>query len=212
MNDTVNQRETSVPDPAKADAETENTVDAEAVFDEGIEILDGNAEETADPQAEIAALQAQLEESQQQAEAQRQGRLRAAAEMENLRKRNAREMDKARRFAVERFAKDLLSVMDNLERALSAMEETKGKKGNPLDALAEGVGMTRNELTRVLGQHGVTRVEALQKPFDPNLHQAMMQTPDASVEPDTVVLEMQAGYLLNDRLLRPAMVAVAVKG
>ncbi|MBF0143828.1 MAG: nucleotide exchange factor GrpE [Magnetococcales bacterium] len=134
--------------------------------------------------------------------------LRVLAEMENLRKRTTREVQQARKFAVEAFAKDLLPVADNMERAMVALEQ--GSE-SPLETLVEGVKLTQKTLISALGKHGVVRIQALHEPFDPNWHQAMMQVPDGGAKPGTVVMEMQAGYLLSDRLLRPAMVAVAVE-
>jgi molecular chaperone GrpE len=156
----------------------------------------------------------QLVDTKKQAEALRQSHLRALAEMENLRRRTQREMEQARKFAIEGFANDLLQIMDNLERALDAMEKERAntdQNGGPVKALADGVVLTRNALLQTFNKHGITRIDALHQPFDPNLHQAMMQMPAPNSQPpNTVVLEMQSGYLLNDRLLRPAMVGVSV--
>lgn len=159
----------------------------------------------------IAALEEQLDAAEKKAEEHRVNYLRMLAEMDNLRKRTQREVDQARRFAIEGFARDLLPVADNLERALGAVVSSQGEgEGDPaVKALVDGVRLIQNELTRSFGKHGVVRIEALNAPFDPNLHQAMMQIDNGNAAPGTVVQELQPGYLLNDRLLRPAMVGVS---
>lgn len=161
-------------------------------------------------QADIKPDMSEMEEKLQQAEArateQKDAWLRAMAEMENLRKRMNREIDNARKFALEGFAKDLLSVADNLERALAAV--STGDEAQ-MDKLTEGVRLIQSEVLRTFGKHGITRLEALNQPFDPHMHQAMMEVADGQAAPGTVVYELQAGYLLNERLLRPAMVGIA---
>ncbi|MBF0159838.1 MAG: nucleotide exchange factor GrpE [Magnetococcales bacterium] len=151
---------------------------------------------------------AQLEDSLQE---QRDNHLRAVADMDNLRKRLMRDMEQARKFAIEGFARDLLSVLDNLERALDIMRTTDDGEvpsGNSR-SLLEGVELTRTEMVKAFNRHGITRIEAMDKPFDPNLHQAMMHVEDDGVTPGTVVQELMAGYRLNERLLRPSMVGVS---
>lgn len=158
---------------------------------------------------EMDALKERLGKAELEAKNQYDAYLRAMAEMENLRKRTARELQQTRKFALEHFARDLLPVADNLERAMTAMGQTGGEGDDPrLKTLTEGVRMVQNELSAILGRHGVTRVEAMNQPFDPNFHQAMMEM-DSEQSPGTVVMEMQPGYMLHERLLRPAMVAVA---
>ncbi|MEO5350522.1 MAG: nucleotide exchange factor GrpE [Magnetococcus sp. YQC-3] len=152
------------------------------------------------------SLEAQLQAAQAQAEEQRAACLRAVAEMQNARKRFEREGQQARQYAIEGFARDLLTVADNLERALAAVPKECSAE---LKLFQDGVAMTQNELARAFGKHGVTRIQAMLEPFDPNLHQAVMQVEDAVAAPGTVVRELQSGYLLNGRLLRPAMVGVA---
>jgi molecular chaperone GrpE len=138
--------------------------------------------------------------------------LRTLAEMENLRKRTEREVADARAYAVSAFARDLLSVADNLGRALGAVPE--GDAEHPaLKALAEGVAMTGREMETTLAKHGVTKVEP--RPgdrFDPNLHQAMFEVPDPSVPTGTVVQVAAPGFTISGRLLRPAMVGVSKGG
>lgn len=134
--------------------------------------------------------------------------LRLLAEMENLRKRTAREMEQARQYAIEGFARDLLSVADNLERALSSLNpDSEG--ASSVQAVMQGVGLVQGELKRVFEKNGLTRVDPLAAPFDPHFHQAMMEMENGEAKPGTVVLVMQPGYLLNGRLIRPALVGVA---
>lgn len=158
-----------------------------------------------DPEGYISPMEL-LIQAQAKAEEYRNDYLRALADMRNLRQRTEREIQQSRQFAIEAFAKDLLQVGDNLERALQAIPESS----DPVSiAVTDGVRMVATGLENTLKKHGVTRIKAMNAPFDPNLHQAVMQVEDASVAPDTVVREMQSGYLLNNRLLRPAMVAIA---
>ncbi|MFT9099217.1 MAG: nucleotide exchange factor GrpE [Zymomonas mobilis subsp. pomaceae] len=129
------------------------------------------------------------------------------AEAQNTRRRLEKEKKDAVAYSVTGFARDLLSVADNMERALAAIPE-EIKKDEKIQSLVTGIEMTGKELANVLQRHGVKRVEAIGAKLDPNLHQAMVEI--ESDEPEgTVVQQMQAGYTLHDRLLRPAMVAVA---
>ena len=127
------------------------------------------------------------------------------ADFENYQKRNARDMAAERRFAQTPLAGDLLPALDNLDRAVAAANQA-GEKG----PLVQGVAMVQSQLLDVLRRHGVTRIEAQGQPFDPNLHQAVMQQPSASVPPQTVLQVLESGYLLHDRVLRPARVVVSM--
>jgi molecular chaperone GrpE len=131
--------------------------------------------------------------------------LRLMAETENYKKRTEREKSEQLKRANESLLKDLLPVLDNLERALEHAIEDAG----PGEAMAKGLELTYQELWKVLERHGVERVEALGQPFDPEVHEAMMQQEDPDHEAGTVIGEMQRGYLLAGRLLRPAMVVVS---
>jgi molecular chaperone GrpE len=131
--------------------------------------------------------------------------LRLMAETENYKKRTEREKSEQLKRANEGLLRDLLPVLDNLERALEHAIEDAG----PGEAMAKGLELTYQELWKVLERHGVERVEALGQPFDPEVHEAMMQQEDPDHEPGTVIGEMQRGYLLAGRLLRPAMVVVS---
>ncbi len=136
--------------------------------------------------------------------------LRALAEAQNMRRRAQQDVEKERKFGIERFGRDILSVADNLGRALSAMP---GETGDPaLRNLLEGVKATGRELQSVLERHGITRIEALGQPFNAEFHQAMMEIEDPSVPAGTIVQELIPGYLIAGRLLRAAMVAVAKGG
>lgn len=138
--------------------------------------------------------------------------LRAVAEAQNVRRRAQQEVEKERKFGVERFAKDVLSVADNLGRALSALPADLDSLDPAVGNIAAGVKATGRELLSVLERHGVTRIEALGKPFNPEFHQAMMEIEDPSVPAGTVVQEMIPGYLIAGRLLRAAMVGVSKGG
>ena len=133
--------------------------------------------------------------------------LRAAAETENVRRRLERERADAAAYAMTAFARDLLGVADNLARAVDASPvELREGAGS---GLVEGVEATRRELVRVLERHGVSKVEAMGAALDPNRHQAMLEVETAEAAPGTIVAELQAGYMIKDRLLRPALVSVA---
>ncbi len=138
--------------------------------------------------------------------------LRLAADMENLRKRTAREMQDAKAYAVTNFARDMLSVSDNLRRALDAIPTDALAEDTGLKALAEGVEMTERAMINALERHGVTQLSPEGQKFDPNFHQAIFEVPNADVPNNTVVQVMQTGYAIGDRVLRPAMVGVSRGG
>lgn len=132
--------------------------------------------------------------------------VRALAEAENTRKRAAREREDANRYAISSFAKDLLSVADNLRRALESMPSTEGNE--QLKALIDGVEATERELLRVFEGKGVKAVDALHAPFDPNFHEVMFEASDPTKPAGTIIQVVQTGYMLHDRLLRPARVGI----
>ncbi|WP_268906683.1 nucleotide exchange factor GrpE [Ciceribacter naphthalenivorans] len=139
--------------------------------------------------------------------------LRLAAEMDNLRRRTERELKDAKTYAVTGFARDMLSVSDNLRRALEALpDEARGAADAGLSALIEGVEMTERGMLSTLERHGVRKIDAEGQKFDPNFHQAMFEIPNSEVPNNTVVQVVQAGYAIGDRVLRPAMVGVAKGG
>jgi len=156
-----------------------------------------DAADTDDAPDALVDLEAELEAAKDAA-------LRAQADAMNVQRRAEQEVEKARKFALERFCGDLLSVVDNLERALESSGDEQGSA-----ALAEGVELTRKGLMDVLAKYGVEAVNPEGEPFDPETAQAMSMVEQADVEPNSVVAVMQKGYLLNGRLLRPAMVMVS---
>jgi len=139
--------------------------------------------------------------------------LRTLAEMENLRRRTEREVADARAYGVTSFARDILAVADNMERALKALDdEIRDKAEAGVKALLDGVELTERELIKVMEKHGVRKIEPQGQKFDPNLHQAMLEIPDPSVPAGTVVQIMQPGYTIGERVLRPALVGVSKGG
>jgi molecular chaperone GrpE len=138
--------------------------------------------------------------------------LRAVAEAQNVRRRAQQDIEKERKFGIERFAKDMLSVADNLGRALSALPTDLTALDPALRNVIVGVQATERELQSALERHGITRVESLGKPFNAEFHQAMMEIEDPSVPAGTVVQELIPGYLIAGRLLRAAMVGVSKGG
>ena len=136
--------------------------------------------------------------------------LRTLADMENLRKRTEREVADARTYAITGFAREVLQVADNMHRALDVIgDELRASPDANVKALVEGVDLTERELANVLEKHGVKKFTPLGEKFDPNFHQAMYEVGDGSAAPGTVAHVVQSGYLIGDRVLRPAMVAVA---
>ena len=151
----------------------------------------------------LAKLRADFEVAQQDM-------LYAKAEVQNVRRRMEKDVADARAYAATGFARDVLSVSDNLSRAVEAIPADLHDDPR-LKALVTGIEATQRELEKVFAQHGIVRIAAKGLPLDPNQHQAMMEVPAADVEPGTVVQEMQSGWMIRDRLLRPAMVGVAKK-
>ena len=135
--------------------------------------------------------------------------LRAMAETENVRKRTERQVEDAHRYAVTGFARDILSIGDNLERALHAVPEERRGEHELLQTLIEGMIAVQNDFLGALAAHKIERLDPTGEPFDPNLHEAMYEVPDSDLPNGSVAQVMQAGYRLHDRLLRPARVGVA---
>jgi len=151
-----------------------------------------------------------LDRLREDLEAARQEVLYAKAETQNVRRRLEKDIADSRAYAATGFARDILSVADNLSRALDAIPADL-REDDRLKGLVTGIEATARELDKVFGLHGISRIAATGLPLDPNQHQAMMEVPHADAEPGTVLQELQAGYMIKDRLLRPAMVAVAKK-
>jgi molecular chaperone GrpE len=164
-----------------------------------------NTDPAAEATAELEALVAENTDM-------RNRLLRALADMENLRRRTEREKNDTARYAISNFARDVLTVGDNLRRTVEHVPAEAASQDPALKSFLDGVEITERELLNVLERHGVTRIEPKGQRFDPNCHQAMFEVKDASVPEGTVVEVMQSGYVIGDRCLRPALVAVAKGG
>jgi molecular chaperone GrpE len=175
--------------------------------DNKTEATDDLRQETAEAAPEvaeqdrIAALEAELAEA-------KSATLYARAEAQNLLRRAQKEAEDARNYAATGFARDILSVADNLGRALAAIPEEL-REDDKMKGLIVGLEATGRELDSVFARHGISKISALGEALDPNRHQAMMEMPSADAEPGTIVQEIQSGYMIRDRLLRPALVGVA---
>jgi molecular chaperone GrpE len=174
------------------------------------EELQDQAAEAEAGEAQQAAGQDRVEALTRELEDARQNVLYAQAETQNVRRRLEQEKINAAAYAATGFARDMLSVRDNLERALASFPEEL-RADERLKALITGIEATGRELETVFQRNGITRIEAMGQPLDPNRHQAMVEIP-SDAEAGTIVQEMQAGYMIKDRLLRPALVGVAKKG
>jgi len=188
--------DTHAPDAAQNKAE-------EPATEKGTAAPPAASPEPADPTAalneEIASLKDKL--------------LRALAEMENLRRRTEREVADARVYGITQFARDVVTVADNMERALQALDAEIRDNAEPgVKALLDGVELTERELIKALEKHGVQKLDPKGQKFDPHRHQAMFEVPDPSVPAGTVVQVVQAGYSIGERVLRPALVGVAKGG
>jgi molecular chaperone GrpE len=179
----------------------DNKIELEGEIDfDGLQAKDDGANAEADRLGELAK---ELEEVRQHV-------LYAQAETQNVRRRLEQEKVAAAQYAATAFARDMLSVKDNLERALSAIPEEM-REDERTKGLIIGLEATGRELESAFQRHGISRIEAMGQMLDPHLHQAMLELP-SDAEPGTVIQEMQAGYTIKDRLLRPALVGVAKKG
>lgn len=167
-------------------------------------VEESSPENVATTNSEIDNLRQELAAKEIEAKTNYDRFLRQVAELDNVKKRSAREREEISRFANEALIKDLLPVVDNLERAVA--HASGGGNGKPL---IEGVEMVLKGLLDVLAKHGVTQISAVGEPFDPSKHEAMAQVESESHEPNSVVEELHKGYTLRDRLLRPALVSVA---
>lgn len=154
-------------------------------------------------QDRVAELEAQLAEAKSAV-------MYAQAETQNVRRRAEKEAQDAKTYAATGFARDVLSVADNLSRALAAIP-AELKDDEKFKGLVTGLEATGRELDSVFARHGISKIVAMGEALDPNRHQAMMEMPSADAEPGTIVAEIQAGYMIRDRLLRPALVGVAKK-
>jgi molecular chaperone GrpE len=151
----------------------------------------------------VAELEEQLSNAKQEV-------LYAKAETQNVRRRLEKDISDTRAYAATGFARDILSVSDNLARALDSIP-AELRADEKMKNLVTGLEATGREIEKVFGAHGITRIASMGLPLDPNQHQAMIEVPSNDVEPGTIIQELQAGFMIKDRLLRPAMVAVAKK-
>ena len=189
---------------------TENDKDRDEAVEKELEGVpeefladEDDAEEGQDESDAIASLKADLD-------AAKQDTLYAKAETQNVRRRMEKDIADARAYAATGFARDILSVADNLSRAIEAVPEDL-REDSKFKGLVQGIQATQREMEKAFAQHGISRIAAMGLPLDPNQHQAMMEVPTNEAEPGTIVQEMQAGYMIRDRLLRPSMVGVAKK-
>jgi molecular chaperone GrpE len=171
---------------------------------EGEDQLPGSTSELLPEATELVKLREQLEAKEKEAKEYHDRYLRQVAELENFKRRITREKDESIRFANEALVKDLIPVVDNLERAVAHAKS--GGNGRPL---VEGVEMVLRGLFDMLAKHGVVQIAAIGQPFDPEKHEAMAHVESPTHQPNTVVEEYHKGYLLRDRLLRPSLVSVA---
>lgn len=186
--------------PRDAEAEAELKGVPADMIDDSDTAQDSAGEDAA---TEIAALKEALEAAKQDV-------LYAKAETQNVRRRMEKDVADARAYAATGFARDILSVADNLARALETIPADL-REDDKFRNLVAGLEATGREIEKVFAGHGITRIAAMGLPLDPHQHQAMIEMPSADAEPGTVISELQAGYMIKDRLLRPAMVAVAKK-
>ena len=171
-----------------------------------------NVEPIVEPEAMVRALKALLEEKEKEVTAAKDQALRGLAEAENTRRRGERELADMSKYAVTGFARELVSVLENLQRALDSIPEDLRAAQPAVANLATGVEMTLKELLSVFARQGIKRIDPMGEKFDHNFHQAVAQIDAPDAEPGSVVQVLQAGYTIHDRLLRPAMVGVAAAG
>jgi molecular chaperone GrpE len=185
------------------DAEAEAANGAEAAVEGQAADAEADAPAEPDPIELLKAENAELKDKF----------MRLAAEMDNLRRRTEREVRDAKTYSVAAFARDMLSVSDNLRRGLDAVPaEARAAAEAGLMALVEGVEMTERAMLSALERHGVKKIEPAGQKFDPNFHQAMFEVPNADIPNNTVIQVVQDGYVIGDRVLRPAMVGVSKGG
>jgi molecular chaperone GrpE len=189
--------------------------EAADALDETGRVAHGDAEEASAPAAPQEASADpgpagdEMEKLRAEAELAHDRLMRMQADFENFRRRALKEKTEDRQFGHQNLVKDLLSTVDNLERAIDHARVSGEDGGGDLESLLQGVELVQRELLGALGKHGVFEIEAAGKPFDPSLHEAMAQAPDDSVAPNTVVQVLEKGYKLRSRLIRPARVIVA---
>lgn len=178
----------------------------EEALREAAEAVEERSQARERPRADAAVPSPREAELTAELEGARDRYLRLHADFENFRRRASRERLEAEQYGHQNLVKDLLTAVDNLDRAI---DHARRSEGAELESLLQGVELVRKELVAALIKHGVAAIEATGRPFDPALHEAMAQAPDDSVAPNTVIGELQRGYVLRDRLLRPARVIVS---
>ncbi|MCH7937200.1 MAG: nucleotide exchange factor GrpE [Proteobacteria bacterium] len=198
------EKEDAAPDSEAAPEAPEKTA-AEAEEGEEAEETEAGAEETAEEAVEESTPEQQVEELNDKL-------LRALAEAENVRRRAERDKSDAAKYAIANFARDVLGVADNMMRAMASVDSEARKKDPALEQLMVGLEMTKAEMLSTFERFGIKPIEAMGEKFDHNLHEAMFELDDASKPAGTVVQVVEAGYVLNDRLLRPAKVGVSKGG
>ena len=195
MSQDTNQEDTSQEStsakPQQSDVEVEEKLQADAEADQSQPLEEQDDHQVEELQQKLSTLGEQL--------------LREQAEMQNVRRRAQRDIESAHTYALEKFATELLSVVDNLERAIDAIDEDDESQ----KPVAEGLELTLKSFSEVLAKYNVEAVEPQGQPFDADLHQAVSTVPNKDVEPNTVINVFQKGYTLNGRLIRPAMVVVS---
>jgi molecular chaperone GrpE len=189
----------------KADSENPEPGD-QAQLDSADEPIAEMVEDIAEAVEDLAEAEITLDTLHDELSQAKDAALRAQAEAQNARRRSEQDVERARKYALERFSGDLLTVVDNLERAAEA---AAGSGEEAVKPIAERVNLTLKSLLDVLGKYHIEIIDPVGEPFDPNLHQAMTMVPNPDMEPNTVMDVMQRGYSLSGRLLRPAMVIVS---
>lgn len=200
------KKETNTEDTGKNSIDSENAgTQADVSKEQDTDIKENEADIQGEPDL-LADAEKQVKAAQKKAEQEHENYLRLYADFENYKKRSAREIRDFRKFANESLIKELLPVVDNLERAIDSSNSTIEESDK---SIAQGVDMTLKEILKLLEKFQAKPVEALGKPFDPNFHEAIGQEESEEYEDNIVVKEFQKGYLLHDRLIRPAMVIVS---
>lgn len=202
MSDTANKAAETAPEEDVRDSVAELAEALQGAADRADDMTDEGVQPE-DPLEQLLEENAELKDKV----------LRLAADMENLRRRSDREKAEATLYAASSFARDMLSVSDNMDRALGAVtQEQRDAADAVTQNLLQGVSMVQRELLNTFERHGIKRIEPLNEKFDPNLHQAMFEVPDPQQESGTVVQVVQPGFVIGERVLRPAMVGVAKGG
>lgn len=205
--ESVEARERGSSDDAEADRDAEEASDEHTATEVPDAPDDGDEDTVESLRAQLDLSQSKARETMERLQDTHERLLRTAADLDNVRKRGQREKEEAQRFGIERLLKDLLPVIDNMERGLAYAPQPA--EGEPEDPLATGVKMTLKLFRDVLAKHGVVGFDSVGQPFDPNVHEAMGQAPSGDVPANTVLVEHQRGYHLQERLLRPALVVVS---